>query len=125
MADRTLAYVVRGRKHSREHLVAPMNQRRCGPEIAAQFEDLEWNSREPRGAHGREPPDFGIAKAVDGLHRIAHQKERAAVPGRPVLSQCAQELVLITGGVLEFIDENVRETRADSFRERRGDSLFG
>src|SRR5207244_328172 len=73
------AHVVGEREDTRERLIAPVDERRRRAEIAAQLERLQRDRRQARSAHGGESPDFGIAEAVDGLHRIADEEQRIAV----------------------------------------------
>ena len=124
-AHGALAHIVRDGKHAREDFVAPVDQGRRRAEIAPQFERLERQSGEPGGAHRREAADLRVAKAVDGLHRIADQEQRAPVAGRPVLRERAQQFVLIARGVLEFVDEDVHEPRAEAFGQRRRAAVLG
>ena len=119
MPHRAAPHVVRVGKHPREHFVAPVHQRRCRAEIAPQLQRLQSDRAEAGAAHGREAADLGIAEPVDGLHRIAHQEQRASIAFRPVLRQRQQQVVLIARGVLEFVDQDVPDARAQPFGERR------
>ena len=79
----------------------------------------------PARAHRREAAHLGVAKSVDGLHRIADQEQRAAVAVRPVLRERPQQVVLVARGVLEFVDEDVHEPRAEPFGQRRRAAVLG
>ena len=116
---RAAAHVVGAREDARESLIAPMHQRRRGPEIPAQRQRLEMQLVETGGAHGGEAPHLGIAKSVDRLHRIAHQEQRATVAVAPVPGQRDQQFILIARSVLELIDEDVFEVHADALGQGR------
>ncbi len=80
---------------------------------------------EPAAAHGGEAAHLGIAKPVDGLHRIADQEQRAAIALGPVLREREQQFVLIARGVLEFVDQDVTDARAEPFGQRGRHRVFG
>ena len=69
----------------------------------------------PDGPYRRKAAHLRIAKSVDGLHGVTDQEQRAPVAARPVLGERAQQFVLVSRGVLEFIDEDVHEPRAQAF----------
>ena len=68
---------------------------------------------QPIGAGTQEQTDLGLAKAIDRLHRIAHQKqaapERTLGIGFPTGGEALQQGELGVGGVLEFIHQQVTD----------------
>ena len=72
----------------------------------------------------QEQAHLGFTKAVDGLHRIAHHKQRAPVIGRPAGGEALQQLVLRERGVLEFIDQDVMDAVVKRQQEVGG-RVFG
>jgi len=57
----------------------------------------------------QEERHFGFAEAVDRLHRVADEEQRAAVTLLPAGSQLGEELELRERGVLELVDQDVRD----------------
>ncbi len=82
-------------------------------EIDRERQRLEVAGRRCRLPHVQEQPDLGLAEAVDRLHRVADQEQRAAVAGLPAGSQRRGAAVLRLGRVLELVDQHVAE-RASS-----------
>ena len=56
-----------------------------------------------------EKPHLRFAKTVDRLHGVAHQEQRPAIIRVPVPDQAGEQAVLTLGGVLELVDEQVRD----------------
>ncbi len=63
---------------------------------------------------------LGLAETVDGLHRVAHDEERAAVALFPARGELREQLVLRHGGVLELVDEDVVDAVVEREHEIRG-----
>ena len=68
-------------------------------------------------ADAQEEADIGLAEAVDRLHRVADDEQRAAVIGRPAARQLLDQADLARAGVLEFVHQQV----ADAVVERLGE----
>ena len=69
----TAVVVVRA-KDVGKGLVDPAHQRRLRAVVAVQVQRLRLDGAQAVRAHLQKQPDFGFAKAVDRLHRVAHQK---------------------------------------------------
>ena len=75
---------------------------------------------QPLGGRAQKQPDIGFTEAVDGLHRVAHQKQRPPIAGHPLGGQAPEDLVLRGGGVLELVDEQVFDPGVERLGERGG-----
>ena len=68
----------------------------------------------------RKQLDFGLAKHIDGLHRVADQENRAAFARIPCRKQRRDQLMLAARGVLKFIDEKMAHVAGDVQHALRG-----
>jgi len=68
-------------------------------------------------ADAQEEAHIGLAEAVDRLHRVADDEQRAAVIGHPAARQPFDQGDLARAGILEFVDQQV----ADAVIERLGE----
>ena len=64
-----------------------------------------------------EQTDFGLAEAIDRLHRIADAEQRAAVAVGPPAGQALQQVELTERGVLELVDQDVLQAIVERERE--------
>ena len=51
--------------------------------------------------------DFGLAKAIDGLHRVTDQKQTATVALLPTGGQFLQQQELPPGSILKLVHQNM------------------
>ncbi len=109
-------HVVMRRQHAGEALIDPLHDRLRRAEIHAQRQRLECDVAEPAVAHVEEQADIRVAEAVDRLHGIADQEQRAAVTALPACCQALQQLHLRFGGVLELVDQHVPQPRIEGKR---------
>src|SRR5439155_27145020 len=91
------------RQDVRERGVVPVDEAGLRSEIRGEREALELHGAEALFPRLEEERDLRLAEAVDRLHRVADEEERAAVAFLPARGEAAQELVLRPGGVLVFI----------------------
>ena len=64
-----------------------------------------------------EERDLRLAEAVDGLHRVADQEQRAAVILLPARGQSFDQFELRVRGVLELVDQDVLDARVEREQE--------
>src|SRR5215469_17488458 len=57
--------------------------------------------------HAAKQLGLGVAKKVDGLHRVADHEDGSACAIRPCVNQRSDELVLPPTRILKFVDEQV------------------
>ena len=119
--DRPGAQLVGGGKHLRKHLVAPVDECGRGAEIAREPQRCEAHVADSMLARADEQADLRVTEAVDRLHRIAHDEQRAPIALLPGRGQRFEQLELRQRGVLELIDQNVGEGQAGAQRELRGE----
>ena len=74
IADRRQARIVMRRKHLHTKAIHPVDERRCGAEIAAQLQCRKTQRADAQLARAQEQTDLGLAELVDRLHRIADRK---------------------------------------------------
>jgi hypothetical protein len=96
-----------------KRLVEPLHQRRLGAEVRAERERFQLNAADAFLAGLEEQADVGFAEAINRLHRVADQKESAAVPGLPTRRQLLEQIVLGVGGVLKLVDQQVLNAIAE------------
>ncbi len=70
--------------------------------------------------HVQEQAHVRLAKAVDGLHGIADQEQRAPVVRRPALGELLQQREVTVRGVLELVDQDVADAVIERQREIGG-----
>src|SRR5687768_17840933 len=71
------------RQDVREGGVVPVDEAALGAEVGGEGEALQFYAAEALFPGLEEERDLGLAEAVDGLHRIADEEQRAAVVGLP------------------------------------------
>src|SRR3954465_11008124 len=104
----------RARQDRGKRGVVPIDQARLRAEVRGEGEGLEGNTKwgpRLRGDDGafpglEEERHLRFAEAVDRLHRVADEEERAAVAFFPSGGEAAQQLVLRPGSVLVFVDQD-------------------
>ena len=64
--------------------------------------------------------DFGIAKPVDRLHRIADTEKGAAVTFLPTGHELFQKVILGNGRVLHFVDQQMTDLIVEQERHFPG-----
>src|SRR6266702_1149152 len=96
-------------EHARERLVEPLHEAFLRAAVGAELDRLELHRPEPGVLGLQEERHFGFAKAVDRQHRVADEEQRAAVTLLPAGSQLGEELELRERGVLELVDQDVRD----------------
>ncbi len=96
-------------EHARERLVEPLHEAFLRAAVGAELDRLELHRPEPGVLGLQEERHFGFAEAVDRLHRVADEEQRAAVTLLPAGSQLGEELELRERGVLELVDQDVRD----------------
>jgi hypothetical protein len=79
--------------------------------VGAELDRLYLHRPEPGVLGLQEERHFGFAEAVDRLHRVADEEQRAAVTLLPAGRQLGEELELRERGVLELVDQDVRDSR--------------
>src|SRR6267142_5150353 len=87
-----------GRQDVRERRVVPVDEAGLRAEVGREREALERDAAEALVPRLEEERDLRLAEAVDGLHRVADEEERAAVAFLPAGGEAPQELVLRPGG---------------------------
>ena len=110
-----------GRRVLRANQIEDAVERASEPGVRAEIDGkLHRVAAEPTGlgadavfAHLREQLDLGLAKHVDGLHRIADQKDGAALARIPRGQQRGDEFVLPARSVLELVDEQMANVAGD------------
>src|SRR5204862_312220 len=65
-------------------------------------------------ARFKKQSDFGLAKAIDRLHGIADGEDGAAVALEPTRRQALEQRVLRIGGVLELVDQQMRDRKVEA-----------
>src|SRR5947209_815120 len=96
-------------EHARERLVEPLHEAFLRAAVGAELDRPDLHRPEPGGLGLQEERHFGFAEAVDRLHRVTDEEQRAAVTLLPAGSQLGEELVLRERGVLELVDQDVRD----------------
>src|SRR5881296_3151374 len=96
-------------EHARERLVEPLHEAFLRAAVGTELDRLELHRPEPGVLGLQEERHFGFAEAVDRLHRVADEEQRAAVTLLPAGSQLGEELELRERGVLELVDQDVRD----------------
>src|SRR5882672_808795 len=66
-------------EHARERLVEPLHEAFLRAAVGAELDRLERHRTDARMLCLEEERDFRFAEAVDGLHRVADQEQRAAI----------------------------------------------
>src|SRR5262249_53767583 len=102
--------LIDARKDARERLVDPLDDCRRGAEVAFEHERLEPNVTDAALLRLEEQRQVRIAEAVDRLHRIADQEQRAAVAALPAAGQKLEQSDLRLRRVLELVDEQVLDS---------------
>ena len=105
-----------GREDGREGRIDPIDDARIRAVVAEQAQVAEADVADAALADAQEEPDVGLAEAVDRLHRVADDEQRAAVVRHPAARQFLDQADLARTGVLEFIDQQV----TDAVVERLG-----
>ena len=108
-ANRAAHRVGRVGKDLRKAGVDPVDHRRVRAVV-----EREAASRRPQRAHAvrlhaQEQAHIGLAEPVNGLHRVADQKQGAAVAVLPAGGQPLEQAHLGRAGVLEFVDQQVAD----------------
>src|SRR5207244_159399 len=78
----------------REGLVEPLREAFLRAAVGAELDRLELHRPEPAVLGLQEERHFGFAEAVDRLHRVADEEQRAAVARLPSRSQLGQQFEL-------------------------------
>ena len=99
-----------GRKHAGENRVDPVDDRRRAAEVALEREARQGDAADAELLRTQEQRHVRVAKAVDRLHRVADEKQRAAVVALPAGGQQLEQSQLRLRGVLELVDENVLDS---------------
>ena len=111
------------RQDVREGGVEPVDQAGLRAEVGAQRERLERDAADALLPRLEEERDLRFAEAVDRLHRVADQEQRAAVVGLPAGGQSLEQFELRVRGVLELVDQDVLDARVE--REQEVGRLLG
>src|SRR4029078_1890932 len=109
--------VVNLRKHFREEIVHAIDQRFNGAVVGRQFQKLKGHSVEGTMLDIEKQTDLGLAEAINGLHRIPHQKQCAAVARLPSCGQFLEQLILSARGILKFVNQQVFDACIETKRE--------
>jgi hypothetical protein len=104
-------------EHAGEGVVEPRDQPGTRPEVGLQAQRFERHAAEHATRGLEEQRHLGLAKAVDRLHRVTDQEQRAAVSRRPSLGEVLEEFALQVGGVLELVDQQVPDAVVERQRE--------
>ena len=108
------SFILFGGQHFRESRVHPIDDAGLGTEIGRQAQRDQRHAGEPCMPRLQEQPDFGLAKSIDRLHRIADRKYRAAVVARlPAGGEALEQFPLADRSVLEFVDEYVLDAHVE------------
>src|ERR1700682_427273 len=93
----------------RESRVDPFDNPRMGAEVGREREGLEAHAADSVMPYAQEEADFGLAEAVDRLHGVSDQEERAPILRLPTRGELFDQLELRVGSVLELVDEDVAD----------------
>ncbi len=93
----------------RKRLVDPFDDARLRAEVVGKVEEIRLQFAYADVGDFQEQAHFRLAETVDGLHRVAHQEQTAAVALLPARGQRAQQVQLGLAGVLEFVDEQMAD----------------
>ena len=67
---------------------------------------------------------IGLAEAVDGLHGVADDEAGAALAIGPCADEAAEQFMLASAGVLEFVDQQMANSIGDGLRGVDGKLVF-
>ncbi|VGO06922.1 hypothetical protein AMB3_3154 [plant metagenome] len=109
VADRARHGVICRRQHLREDVVDPSHHARLRTEVVGQGQEGGTQGAQALVAHMQEQAHFRLAEAVDRLHGVAHQEERAAIAVLPAGRERADQVDLRLAGVLELVDEQMTD----------------
>ena len=90
-------------KVSFTHSTMPRSERK----LAVSRRSSKRQAADPFAGRFQKQPDLGLAKAIDGLHRVAHRERRPAIVPLPARSELLDEGVLADRSVLEFVDQQM------------------
>src|SRR6202020_1121880 len=113
------AQLVVGGESLREGAVGPLDERRLRTEVARELERLQPHGADAVRARREEQADLRIAEAVDGLHRIADDEQRAGVALLRRRGEGLEELELCKRGVLELVHQDMAQRESGAQRELR------
>jgi hypothetical protein len=105
------------RQDLRERGVEPVDEAALRAEVSAEGEPFELDRAEAALPGIQKQRDLGLAEAVDRLHRVADEEERAAVLRLPARSEKGQQFPLRHRGVLELVDQDVLDARVEGEQE--------
>lgn len=111
--------VIGARQQLREHAVDPIHHAALRTEVVGQLQEARPDLAHAPLGHLQEQADLGLAETVDGLHRVAHQEQRAAIAVLPAGGQRGQQVDLALAGVLEFVDQQMADRRVQRAAIRR------
>src|SRR5207302_5816637 len=86
-----------GRQDRGKRSVVPVDEAGLRAEVGGEREALELDTAEARVPGLQEQRDLRLAEAVDRLHRVADEEERAAVARLPAGGEALEELPLRVG----------------------------
>ena len=89
----------------RESLIDPLDNFSTGAVVARQAQTSERNIADTVFPDAQEQADIGLAKAVDRLHWVADDEQRAAVVALPTSGQARQQIDLRGASVLKLINQ--------------------
>ncbi len=106
-SNRARAQIVRRRKQPAERRVGPFDQARHGAEVPRKLQRFQPHITDPRIPSSQEQSHLRFAELVDGLHRVANNKEGSPIAGLPAHRECLDQVELGQRSVLEFIDQDM------------------
>ena len=118
--------VIRRRERGCKAGVDPVHHPWVRAKITVQLQVLQPHPVEPFQPRLQEQPDVGTAKAIDGLHTVTDDHDCAGSRriGRIVLApaagECVYQLVLVDGGILEFVHQDVLDLVIQAQGQFRG-----
>src|SRR5581483_6722037 len=100
IGHRARGLVLLRRQDAREGAVHPLHDAALRAEGGGEAQRLELDRAEAAAPRAQEETDFRLAEAVDRLHRVADEEERAPVARLPARGEPLEELPLRHRGVL-------------------------
>ncbi len=92
----------------RKNVVQPLDDPRLRTEIARQIDECHGHVADSqRPLRLEKQPHFGLAKAIDRLHRVADREHGSAVSHHPPCRQAFEQRELRVGRILKFVDQQM------------------
>src|SRR4029078_6709549 len=88
--------------------------------VGRERERIEPHAADALAPRAQEQADLGLAEAIDRLHRVADEEERAPVARLPSGGQPLEQVPLRERRVLELVDEDVADAVVEREYEVRG-----